>query len=336
MNKIDLKKVRKVLIVRFGKIGDIVVTSFVFEVLKANFPEMEINLLTFKSNREVLRCNPNVNKVYYSSNPISFLWNILRLNTLHLDMLLDLNDNPSTTSSIIYRLIRCNIKTGYNFSKYSGLLDLHINQLSQVNSHIIERMRNYLLQLGFSINDNLVKPYFYLDTRIFTQIQTELLNVKKEHSIIAINISAGNDIRYWKTESWIELINFINNTNNKVYFVLLSTEEDKSLRDKISTGINNNQVIDARNYSIQYFASYLKMADLIISPDTSAVHIASAFGIPVLALYPNFLWNFVSWQPYNVYYKSIKSKSEKVKDIPVHEVFDAYNKLISLYNIKLK
>jgi len=336
MNKIDLHDVRKVLIVRLGKVGDIVVTSFIFEVLKANFPDIEINLLTLKSNRNVLRCNPNVNKIYYSSNPFTFIINILRLNMQHFDLLMDFNDNPSTTTSLIYRLVRCKIKAGYYFSKYSGLLDIKVEQLPQENSHIIERMKNFLTQLGLSINENLVKSYFYIDQKVFSQIQNKLQEIKKEHSIIAINISSGNAIRYWKTESWIRLINKIINANKNIYFVLLSTEEDKRLRDKILEGLNNKKVIEGWNYSIHHFASYIKLADIIITPDTSAVHIASAFGIPVLALYPNYLWNFVSWQPYKVHHISIRSTSETIKDIPVDIVFDAFNNLISTYNIILK
>ena len=335
MNNINLHDVKKVLIVRLGKVGDIVATSFVFKVLKENYPQMEINLLTLKSNREVLRCNPDINKVFYSGNPFTLLWNILRLNILHPDMLMDFNDNPSSTTALIYRFVSAKIKVGYDFKKYSRLINIQIEQLSQENSHIIDRMQNFLMQLGVLINDNLVKPYLYLDSRIFSQIQSELLYIKKENKIIAINISAGNEIRYWKTDSWIELINKIFNTYKRVKILLLSTEEDKNLRNKILFEYNNDSVIAGRNSSIQYFASYIKLADLIITPDTSAVHIASALGTPVLALYPNYLWNFVSWQPYKVPYKSIRSTSETIKDISVDVAFNALNNLITMYNINL-
>jgi heptosyltransferase-1 len=335
MNNINFQEVKKVLIVRLGKVGDIVATSFVFKVLKENYPQMEINLITLKSNREVLRCNPDIDKVFYSGNPFTLLWNILRLNIQHPDMLMDFNDNPSSTTALIYRFVSAKIKVGYDFKKYSRLINIQIEQLSQENSHIIDRMQNFLKQLGIPINYNLVKPYFYLDSRIFSQIQSELLYIKKENKIIAVNISAGNEIRYWKTDSWIELINKIFNTYKRVKILLLSTEEDKNLRDKILFGFNNDRIILGRNKSIQYFASYIKLADLIITPDTSAVHLASAFGIPVLALYPNYLWNFVSWQPYKVPYKSIRSTSETIKDISVDVAFNALNNLISMYNINL-
>ena len=67
----DYSHMKKVLIIRLGKIGDIVVTSFVFEIIKTNYPQIDIYLLTSKSNQDVLEFNPRLKKVYYSKNGCS-------------------------------------------------------------------------------------------------------------------------------------------------------------------------------------------------------------------------------------------------------------------------
>ena len=63
------------------------------------------------------------------------------------------------------------------------------------------------------------------------------------------------------------------------------------------------------------------------------MHIASALGIPVIAMYPNYDSNFVSWQPYKIPYRSIKSSTESVKQISVKEVFVAFQNLVNEINL---
>jgi ADP-heptose:LPS heptosyltransferase len=66
---------------------------------------------------------------------------------------------------------------------------------------------------------------------------------------------------------------------------------------------------------------------MLISPDTSAVHTAAAFKIPVLALYPKSDWNFASWRPYKTLNRAVHSASENVNSISIDEVFNNFVEL---------
>ena len=123
----DFSQMRKVLIIRLGKIGDIVVTSFVFEIIKSNYPQIDIYLLTLKSNQDVLEFNPRLKKGFYSRNNVTLFWNLLKLKFFKFDLLLDFNDNQSTTSSLIFRFLRAKFKVAYNYEKYKNILDIKIN-----------------------------------------------------------------------------------------------------------------------------------------------------------------------------------------------------------------
>ena len=126
-NRCDFSLMRKVLIIRLGKIGDIVTTSFVFEIIKDNYPQADIYLLTFKSNQDVLNFNPRLAKVFYSKGNVSLFWNLLRLRYLNFDLILDFNDNQSTTSSLIFRFLRAKYKAGYDFNKYQNIINIKVN-----------------------------------------------------------------------------------------------------------------------------------------------------------------------------------------------------------------
>ncbi|MDP2364365.1 MAG: glycosyltransferase family 9 protein, partial [Ignavibacteria bacterium] len=80
--------------------------------------------------------------------------------------------------------------------------------------------------------------------------------------------------------------------------------------------------------SFHHFASYIYSSDFLISPDTAAVHIASAFNKPMVAIYPDYEWNFVSWKPLSDNYIAIKSKNNLINTVSVDEV---YNSFMDLY-----
>ena len=63
----------------------------------------------------------------------------------------------------------------------------------------------------------------------------------------------------------------------------------------------------------------------MITPDTSLVHIARAFNVPVVGLYCQYMKNFLLWKPYNQQYGSVVSNNnDDVFDITVDQVFNEF------------
>ena len=329
ITKIDFSSIKKVLIVRLGKIGDLVVTSFVFEVLKKKYPHLEIHLLTLDSNKDVLKYNPRITKVIYTKKNLSLYLKLLGLRKESYNMILDFNDNPSTTSAMIFKFISAQIKAGYDFSKYDRHINFKVTPFKKENSHIIERMNNFLFQLGIEADEKLVMPFFYLGSKELGEVKNELSTAVKGKHLIAVNLSAGAYIRYWEIEKWNQLLHSIKDEYKNCFFILLSAKKDRMLQRQLAASLGIKNSIECKLASIQHFAAYIKSSTILITPDTSAVHIASAFGIPTIALYPNPEWNYVSWQPYRIAHQSIKSPTENVNDISVQEVFIKFKSLIN-------
>jgi ADP-heptose:LPS heptosyltransferase len=321
----DFSKMKKVLIIRLGKIGDIVVTSFVFEIIKSNYPQIDIYLVTLKLNQDVLEFNPRLKKVYYSKNNIILFWNLLKLRLNTFDLILDFNDNESTTSTLIFRFLSSKHKAAYNYQGYKNIIDIKIKPMAKNESHIIERTEDFLHQLGIPIDDQKVKPIFYLNPLLYSEIKKQK---HEDEIIVAINLSAGADIRYWEKDKWIQLLKLIMKEYPDFSLLLLSVPKDEALRKEIYSQLNRTQLRSTNNLTIQHFASYIKISNILITPDTSAVHIASAFGIPTIAMYPSYDSNFVSWQPFKIPYRSIKSSTESVKQISAGDVFGAFQSLV--------
>lgn len=322
---LDLRN-KKILIVRLGKIGDIIISSFVFEALKKKFPGIDISLLTLKTNQEVLKYNPDIDNLILTKKNLSIYFKLLSLRQTNFDLVLDLNDDPSTTSNVIRRLIKAKRIVGFGFSPDEKNKDL-IPQPHKDETHIIFRIKHLLNEFGISLTDEEVHPKLYLGSKENSDIVNQLKDFINDKKLVALNISAGAEIRYWKTENWIELIKKIIEKYPEVIFVALTTEKDKLLSDMINNKLNSAKIIKQTFYSFHHYASYICNCDLLISPDTAAVHIGSAFNKPIIALYPDYDWNFVSWQPLSKKFRAIKSKTNFINSISVDEAYNSFTEL---------
>lgn len=329
---IDLTKIKKILIVRLGKLGDLITTSFVFDAINYFDESIKIDVLTFTGNAELLSNNPNINNIYFFRRNPLFFFTILKCNINNYDLIIDFNDNYSKTSIILFRIISSKYKAAYDFDNYSKYANILIKQPPQNNSHIIERIDYFLRQIGFEYPDNLVKPKLYLSAEGINYAGNIFSGISADKKIIALNLSAGAKIRYWNVNSWISLIKIIRAKFNNFVFLLLCLEKDNHIKNLIINELSSDFFIEGNKYTFIQFAALISKSDFLISPDTSAVHIASAFSVPVVALYPSPEWNFISWRPYQKFYKAIKSDSEDINNISPEKIFTAFIELIKEIN----
>ena len=77
----DIKKSKKVLILKYDRIGDMIVTTPIFRELKHAYPNIEISVLASQVNKDVIKYNPYVDDIYinYKNNIFTDLPTLLKL-----------------------------------------------------------------------------------------------------------------------------------------------------------------------------------------------------------------------------------------------------------------
>lgn len=325
---IELKGKKRILILRLGKIGDIIIASSVFFEWKKLFPENHITLVTLDKNKDVLKYNKDLDRIYFVKNRAQLFFQIIKLRSEKFDLLVDLNDDPSTTSSLLRKYIKATTTAGFKFSDNSTP-DVSIDQPLKTETHIIDRVKSLLKNLNSEFNNSNLKPILYLGENESSIVNEAIQKYRGNKKIISINISAGAPIRYWPEKKWVELINRICEYSTNWLFIILSEKSDEQLKELILQQINTNRIIPVTFYSFQHYASYIKYSDVLITPDTAAVHIASAFNVPVIAIFPNYEWNFISWQPLSTHFRAIKAKEENISNVSVDEVYQSFISLTS-------
>jgi len=262
--------VKKILVVRFSSIGDIVLTTPIVRCLKKDIPNVEIHYLTKKQFIGLVDSNPNVDKVHSIVKDTKEI--ITELKSENFDCIIDLHNNLRTLK-LKYSL---GIKS-YKFPKLNIqkwlLTAFKINKMPDL--HIVDRYFETVKSFGVK-NDNLGLDFF-----IPKKDEVNLVDYHIEESFIAYAIGAQFATKKLPSDKIIELLNRTEKT-----IVLLGGPSDIQEARKITDKCRN--VINlCGDLNLNQSSSVLKQAEKVISHDTGLMHIASAFKKPIISIWGN-------------------------------------------------
>ncbi len=321
----DLQNPKTILVVQIGKIGDMVLTTPLFSELKIIYPESRLIVLASSVNKDIPLNHSSVDEVIiYSKNILRNLF-LLNSSLKKIDLWIDTKNNFSKTSELLLKFFKPKKSLGFNFNK--NIFDVSLNDF-QYGKHAVEinlSPVNYLIDSKMNFRS---RPTIGISPDLLEKSESVMQKTPFFKNII-INISAGNESRYLTKEKWTVIINKIHQLN-LYHFNLIGLEKDMEIIDYIlkeSAGMNIQYI---KTSGIIETASLVKLCDVVISPDTSVVHLCSAFNKPVIAMYPDVKWNLEKFSPLSDINEIIISgKTNSIDDIKEDVVVERFKKIIS-------
>ncbi len=326
----NLKTIKSVIFVRLGKLGDMMIASRILRKTRQAYPHLKIGLITLNKSRELFRYNDDVD--------VLKIWQPLTLPVLAVaerlrgwDLLVDLNDEPSRRSILAKKLVGGKHSIAFNNRKSEGVFEKTIPTLIKEKSHVLQRLNVMAAALGMPFKANEAIPAVSLKPGLKEEIirEREALTGKGK-KVIAINLSAGHASRYWAVEKWESLIRALVKKHPKAFIKILCSPADIKEAKALAAWINSPKILPVKTSNLHGFLAEIAASDMLITPDTSAVHAACALGVPVLGLYPEPYWNFVSWKPSGKNNMAIRSKNDGVDGIGLDEVCKAALKMAGM------
>ncbi len=275
----------KILIVQIGRYGDMVLTTPLFREIHSVYPEAEIDLLCSKQNYQIIEGNPHIRRIWIHKKGLKTPKLIFSLRAEKYDVWLDPKDHFSNESTLLAKISNAKMKIGWN-GEGSTAFTHPVNQADNSKLHRVETNLASLLPLGIISTAN-IRPELF-PSKDSEQFAEQFL--EKIGNPIVINISAGDESRYLPSETWREVCKSITHP-----IVLNFSPKDALLAREIQSGNTDVNLYPSRN--IMDSVSLIKRAQVVISPDTAVVHIASAFDVPTLGLYTRIEWNYDRFHP---------------------------------------
>ncbi|MCF8413914.1 MAG: hypothetical protein K9G44_10900 [Melioribacteraceae bacterium] len=297
-----------VLVIRLNRIGDALVTTPLIRLLK-NVNEYKVFVLADRKNSFIFNGNKDISKVIVFEKGIGGFKQINRIiRENNIKIVVDSHDDVSTTVSFLVALAKVSVKVG--FAKGNDKIYTHlVEKPDPKNVHVIERVASLISPFDKNKPQNL--KVIYNLTENSDNIAEKFL---REHNLkssflIGINISAGSDARFWGVSNYQRIIMDMEHSGANVF--LLAHEKDREKAENISGG--KLQIFCHPDLNV--FAAIVSKLDLLFSPDTSIVHIAAAYRIPVFGLYVQFNTDNLPWFPYNSLHEYVLTKEPTLENV---------------------
>ncbi|MDC1387022.1 lipopolysaccharide heptosyltransferase family protein [Candidatus Thioglobus sp.] len=336
-NKFNITGTSKVLMFRYDRIGDMVITTPVFRELKLAYPNIEISVLASKANHMILKNNPYVDNIYLNNKNNIFLdlFVLLRLRIKNFDVCFEFDH--SVIRHAILRLKIINPKKVISVEKY-GRYGLKGSELKIYNFYTPKPKNTHFrdIWLATLIPFNVVpksKKYDIFFDKTQKNKALDFLHKYPNKILIGINLEGavqGKKIHYNQLK---EICKGIYNLDKKIQIIILCSpnNDERVEKDVFNMGLSyvtksykTKNILDA-----SALISYL---NIVITPDTSIAHIASTFNKPVITIHENNHESHKLFAPTSDIHRTIFSKNfNSLDDFSVKSVLDAANELITIF-----
>jgi ADP-heptose:LPS heptosyltransferase len=278
--KFDKSLVNKILIIKPGAIGDVLLSTPVIENLRLNFPYAEIYYLTQNFCKDVLTDNPYLTRVltYDLKKGDSSYCLIKNVHNQKYDLIIDLFCNPRT--AIITLNSEAKYRVGFPFSWRRIAYNIKVKPRSS-EVHNIEFNLDTLRALDLKVVTN--NPKFFMNA-VHTEFADKFFadNNLNGSKVIGMNPSGTWETKIWYPEKFIELGKRLGEKNKILIF--WGYEKERIEAEKIRDAIGESALL-IPEVNLKYMASLLKKCDLLVTNDTGPMHIAWSMGVNVAAIF---------------------------------------------------
>jgi heptosyltransferase II len=277
----DSRSAPHVLAVRFSSIGDVLLVTPLLRVIRHRYPDAEISVLTKAPYAPLLSENPHLNRVIGWGPERSLGEVAAELRSRSYTHLLDLHD--SFRSHALRALVPGRWST-YPKHRIARALLIHTKRNWYRDWRPVAE-RYFAAARRLDVRPDGQPPEFFLGEAARREAQQWLIaaGLSQDRSMVAVAPGAAHATKRWPAGHWKRLIERLVCQNYNV--VLVGGPADQTLATTL-TGHRSDRVVSAAGqFGLQATGALLKQCAALISGDTGVMHMATAVGTPVIALF---------------------------------------------------
>jgi lipopolysaccharide heptosyltransferase II len=288
---LEMFEPKKILVIRFSSIGDVILASPLIRVLRKRFPFSQIDFVVRKQYAGLVHNNHHLNFIYEFDAQGGFEELDRLASTIRhekYDLIIDIHN------SLRSRYIR----------SFSGAKEIVvINKRIFARTMLVRLKKNYYQDI-VSVADRYIEPVgiygiendawgleIFIPDEIVFQVSGKMssLRLRTFEKVIGFCPSAKHATKRWPEERFIETgIRLARELKAKV--ILFGGKSDTALCIAIADGINSKSEGEcATEYSDQFSlletAAAMQFCDVIVTNDSGLMHIAAAMKKKVIAIF---------------------------------------------------
>ncbi len=297
------ESVRTVLILRYDRIGDMVVTTPLFFALRSRIKDIRIEVLASDKNAEILKNSPDVDSVHvYPKSIFRKTLLILALRKSRPDLIFDLNHSITWRSLLEIRLIGSRYAVSPKKGHRYGVDPEDLTAYDKFGAADVNQPLTYVYQdLATLLSAAPIAQYekyrVYLTGSNYAFRDKSLTGTMQP--VIGINLFGGRPQMCLREEDLIRITTELRRHGCDERNILILSAPNQKLRlHRIlrDADLSDLRVVDSTTSVLDTCAVVSSLA-LLITPDTSLVHVACAYDVPLVAVYADSAALFQQWRP---------------------------------------
>lgn len=287
-------KVKNIVVMKFFGMGSILLMTPMIRGLKSLYPDARVYLLTFSENRGLCALVDVIDEVltFRNHNCFAFFADAFR-NLL-----------------VIWKVRPEIVVDGEFFSNFTDLLSLFTFAKVRVGYHLrqVARGRSLTHQVSLNTHHHITYAFFALAAALgakYEDADLDALSLKTPaesefHSVsnklklvegskvIAVNpnASALSFLRRWPAEYFVSLISKMAEEYPQYTYVFVGSKSERGHVESIVGEIGSSNIVNSAGVlTISELCALLKRSELLITNDSLALHIGSAYNKAIVAFF---------------------------------------------------
>ncbi|HUV30124.1 MAG TPA: HAD-IIIA family hydrolase [Acidobacteriota bacterium] len=269
---------KRILVVRLGSLGDIILTSAPVLNLKLHFPDSELTYLTRRKYADIVRCFDGVDRLaLLSDNPRAreYVRCLRNLDREKFDIVVDLHGNAR--SWLARRLISAGRKAVYPKRRLERRAIVRSKRIPEAWPHTIDLYNECVGQLGGEAVCR--RPHL----RPPGAAQAPRSQVDRSGPRVVVAPGAAHPNKQWPPERFWQVARSLHQSHGAAICWVV-TGRDRELTKDFS-GLPEDALTVLIDEPLGALASHMAGADLTIANDSGLAHLSSAVGTPVMAVF---------------------------------------------------
>jgi heptosyltransferase-2 len=321
----------KVLVISFAGIGDCVLTTPLFRVLREQMPAAKVDVLVrWPGAADLLEGCPYLNEIFCERNTLGKLRLLWRLHRTRYDISINAYPQSKVEYRVIAWFINAYKRLSHRYDNYSRLdhklITLSLDQ--DYGIHCVENSLNLLKLLNLRSPSEPIPPEIVLSASD-EQWAESFVNQHQFAGKLLLGIHVGSGttknlvLKRWPVCHYVRLIQNLLAVDVVVTVLLFGGPEEKDANAEILKAVESPRVIIVPSRTIKQAIAVLKKCDVFLSVDNLFMHLAAMVKVPQQIVIESPTFN-KTVEPYHRPYRLVRNPTVAGRNLQYYR-FDGRN-----------
>lgn len=290
---------KRILVTRTDRIGDVVLVTPVLSALRKKFPNSYVSMLVKPYTREIVENNPDINEIIvddFEPGLIGILKLAKLLKKKKFDVTAVMFPSWRIAFATFFARIPVRIASGYRIYSFLFNKRVYVHR-SKVEKHEVEYNFDIVSYLG--VKSDIEKCRIFLDkSDILFADEFFKANGLSGSIVVGIHPGSGGSALNWPVDNYAKLADSIVKEKD-IKILITGGIADKEIVEKTAKIMYKKSVKLEKEITIKQLAALISKCSLFISGSTGPMHIAAAVSTPTLSFFcPIHVCGPVRWGPW--------------------------------------